>query len=143
MKSILGVLLVLLLVAGIAFLMTQGRQLSGVGGGAQITGTSWRPISIGDEAISEDNGMRIQFEVDGSIKGHGGCNDFFGTLQQSDSGVEIAPLGSTRMACPEPIMNRETVFLEAVQKTRDFRTGDGTMSLLDEDGTVLASFVAS
>lgn len=143
MKAILGVLLVLLLLGSIAFFMTQGRQISGAGGGAQITGVSWRPVRIGDEEIPEDNGMHIRFEVDGSIKGHGGCNSFFGTLQQSDSGIEIGPLGSTRMACPEPIMNRETVFLEAVQKMRDFRTGNGTLSLLDVDGTVLASFVAS
>ncbi len=143
MKSMMGFAFFLLFLAGIAFVMLQGREMIQVGGsGAELTGISWRLVSVGDEAIPEDAGLTLRFEVDGSIKGHGGCNGFFGSLQKSDSGIEVGPLGATRMACPEPIMNRETTFMNAVQKLRDFRTtGDG-MSLLDEDGNVLASFVA-
>jgi len=122
--------------------MIDGVQAPAVGGGIPVTAVSWRPVRIGDEAVPEDSGLFIQFDVDGSIKGHGGCNRFFGTLQQTDSGIEVGPLGSTRMACPEPVMNRETAFLDAVQKTTGFQTGENSMSLVDEDGGVLASFIA-
>ena len=143
MKAMMGFGFFLLFLAGIALVMMQGKQMIQVGGGGvEVTGVNWRPVSVGDEAIPEDAGLYLLFEVDGSIKGNGGCNSFFGSLQQADSGIEVGPLGGTRMACPETIMNRETTFMDAVQKLRDFKTtGDG-MSLLDEQGNVLASFVA-
>lgn len=144
MKAIVGFTFFLLFLAGIAFVMLQGRQMIQVGGGgAELTGISWRPIMVGDQAIPEDSGMFIRFEVDGSIKGHGGCNGFFGSLEQTKSGIEVGPLGATRMACAEIIMNREMVFMDAVQKTRDFKTASDSMSLLDEGSSVLVEFVAS
>ena len=113
-----------------------------LGGGAGLTGISWRPIMVGDEAIPEDSGIFVSFEVDGGIKGRGGCNNFFGSLEQTEAGLEIGPLGATRMACPEPIMSREMAFLEALQKTRDFQVSNDSMRLLDDEGSVLAEFVA-
>ncbi|NOR65787.1 MAG: META domain-containing protein, partial [Woeseiaceae bacterium] len=46
------------------------------------------------------------------------------------------------MACPQAIMSRETAFLEALQKTRGFQANDDSMRLLDDEGNVLAEFVA-
>lgn len=143
MKAIMGFTFFLLFLAGIAFVTMQGKQLIPTGGsGAELTGITWRALTVADEAIPEGSGLIIQFEVDGSIKGHGGCNGFFGSLEQSDSQIKVGPLGSTRMACPEPIMNREMAFMNAVQKMTGFRTADNTMSLLDENGKELATFVA-
>lgn len=145
MKGVVAFGFFILFLAGIALVNLQGRQmaqLGAAGGGAEITGIKWRPVMVGDEAIPDDSGIFIQFEVDGSIEGHGGCNGFFGSLEQKKSGVGVGPLGTTRMACPEPIMSREMTFLEAVQKTGNFETADGSMRLLDEENDVLAEFVA-
>jgi heat shock protein HslJ len=143
MKAIVGFAFFLLFLAGLALVLLQGRQMAGAGaGGAGLTGIEWRPVTVGDDEMPEDNGIFIRFEVDGSVNGNGGCNRFFGSLQQSESGIAVGPLGSTRMACPEPVMNRETVFLDAVQRMKDFRTDGDTMSLLDDDNVVLVEFVA-
>jgi len=143
MKSMFGFAVFLLFLAGIALVMLQGRSMMSVGGGgAELTGISWRPVSVGDQAIPEDSGLYVLFEVDGSIKGHGGCNGFFGSLEQADSGIAVGRLGATRMACPDEIMDLEMIFMYAVQRTRDFRSGGDRMSLIDEGGNVLAVFVA-
>ncbi len=143
MKSMFGFAVFLLFLAGIALVMLQGRSMMSVGGGgAELTGISWRPVSVGDQEIPEDSGLYVLFEVDGSIKGHGGCNGFFGSLEKADSGIAVGRLGATRMACPDEIMDREMAFMDAVQKTRDFKFGIGGMSMLDETGNVLATFVA-
>ena len=143
MKSMMGFAFFLLFLAGIAFVMLQGRQMAQVGGGgAELTGVTWQPRTVGDEAIAQDSGMFIRFEVDGSIQGHGGCNKFFGSLEQTDSGIGVGPLGGTRMACPEAIMDRETAFMDAVSKISNFQSGKDRMSLLGEDDSVLATFVA-
>ena len=145
MKGIVAFGFFLLFLAGIALVNLKGGQLAQLGspgGGAEVTGVKWRPVMVGDDAIPDDSGMFIQFEVDGSIKGHGGCNGFFGSLEQTESGIGVGPLGATRMACPEPVMSREMTYLDAIQKTRNFDTGSADMRLLDEDNEVLAEFVA-
>ena len=143
MKAMMGFAFFLLFLAGIALVMMQGRQMVQVGGsGAELTDINWQPIMVGEETIPEDSGMYIRFEVDGSIKGHGGCNAFFGSLERTDSGIGVGPLGGTRMACPEAVMDRETAFMDAVGKTTDFQSSKERMSLLNEDDGVLARFVA-
>ena len=143
MKSMFGFAVFLLFLAGIALVMLQGRSMMSVGGGgAELTGIGWRPVSVGDQEIPEDSGLYVLFEVDGSIKGHGGCNGFFGSLEKADSGIAVGRLGATRMACPDEIMDREMAFMDAVQRTRDFQSGGDRMSLIDEGGNVLAAFVA-
>ncbi len=103
-----------------------------------MTGVPWRPVRINDEPVPDDSGMYVQFELDGNITGHGGCNRFFGSLQTLGKGIEVGPLGSTRMACEEPVMSRESAFLDAIQRTRNFDSGKDRVRLLDENGAVLA-----
>lgn len=143
MKGIIAFGFFLLFLAGIALVNLKGsKMVPTLGGGAEVTGVRWRPILVGGDTIPDDSGMFIQFEVDGSIKGHGGCNGFFGSLEQKESGIGVGALGATSMACPEPVMSRETTYLDAIQKTRNFDTGSADMRLLDEENEVLAEFVA-
>lgn len=145
MKAIVGFGFFLLFLAGIAFVSLQGRQMAQfgmTGGGASLTGVTWRPVIVGEAQVPEGSGMFIRFEVDGSISGHGGCNGFFGSLEQTDSGIAIGPLGATRMACPEPIMSRETSYFEILQETASIMSGNGTMRLLNEENRVIVEFVA-
>ena len=103
-----------------------------------MNGTSWSAASIGKQPVPDDPEMYVSFEQDGKITGHGGCNRFFGALEQSESGFTIGPLGSTRMACPEPIMQREFAFLEALQNMKSYAIDNGVLRVLDESGNVIA-----
>ena len=142
----IGFLFFLLFMAGLFLVFLQGKTLTppGVaGGGAALTGVQWRPTFVGAEAVPEDAGLWVQFDVDGSIKGHAGCNAFFGSLETTDDGVKVGPLGSTRMACPEPIMDRESAYLSALQNAALFEVSGERMSCLDTDRKLLVEFVAS
>lgn len=144
MKATIGFGFFLLFLAGIALVTLKGRQMveQGMpGGGAGLTAVNWRPVIIGNAAMPEDSGMYISFEVDGSIKGHGGCNGFFGSLQKTESGIKAGPLGATRIVCDDSTMNRETDFFDAVQETTSFQITTGTMRLLNDKGYILAEFV--
>jgi putative lipoprotein len=145
MKSMMGFGFFLLFLAGIALVMLQGRQMAQQkmgGGGAEMTGVTWRPSVIGADTMPEDSGMFVQFEVDGSIKGHGGCNGFFGSLEETDAGIKVGPLGATRMACEESVMDREMAFMNALQQGRAFEVGAGRLQVLDEDGVLLVQLVS-
>ena len=144
MKAIVGFAFFLLFLAGFAFVMMFGRETAEqnmAGGGASLTGVHWRLVSMAGDSIAEESGIFVSIDVDGSVKGHGGCNGFFGSLEKTQTGLEFGPLGATRMACPEPIMSREMDFLEALQETRQFLSDSDGMRLLDAQGKVVAKFV--
>jgi heat shock protein HslJ len=48
----------------------------------------------------------------------------------------------TMMACPEPIMKQATDYMTALEAAATYQIQDGTLSLLDADGAVLATFGA-
>ena len=146
MKAMIGFLFFLLFMAGFFLVFLQGKTLTppgAAGGGTALTGVHWRPTHIGPEAIPEDAGLWVQFDVDGSITGHAGCNSFFGSLEKTDDGVKVGSLGSTRMACPEPIMDRESAYLSALQQATVFEVNGERMMSLDDDRNLLVQFVAS
>ncbi len=146
MKAVVGFLFFLLFLAGLFLVFLQGKQMTGqiaVGGGSELTAVRWRPTYIGPEPVPDDAAMWVQFEVDGGINGHAGCNMFFGSLQQTESGLEVGAMGSTRMACPEPIMSRESAFLSALQQATIFEVSGERMNSLDADRTLLIEFVAT
>ncbi|MDH4125178.1 MAG: META domain-containing protein [Gammaproteobacteria bacterium] len=146
MKAIMGFSFFLLFLAGIALVLLQGREMARQnlpGAASGITGKEWRPAMLGVNPVPADSGMQVLFAVDGSIKGHGGCNGFFGTLEKTADGVTVGPLGATRMACPEVIMNREDAFMQALQSTRQFALGEQRLQLLDADHRLLAELVSA
>ncbi len=146
MKAIMGFGFFLLFLAGIALVMLQGREMARQnmpGGGASMTGIEWRPTNLGNAEIAADSGMYVLFTVDGSIKGHGGCNDFFGTLQTVDGDLSVDELGSTRKACTPEIMESETAFMQALQDTTQFAMREESLQLLGAEGVLLAELVAA
>jgi heat shock protein HslJ len=78
----------------------------------------------------------------GEIQGSGGCNRFFGSITEASPGqVEIGPVGSTRKACPEDEMRRETTYLRRLEATRQYGFLAGRLALTwqsdDEMGVLL------
>lgn len=141
-----GFLFFLLFLAGLFLVFLQGKQMTGqiaVGGGSELTAVRWRPTYIGPEPVPEDAGLWVQFDVDGGISGDAGCNSFFGSLQQTETGIEVGALGSTRMACAEPIMSRESAFLSALQQATLFEVSGDRMNSLDADRTLLIEFAVA
>jgi len=145
MKAMMGFGFFLLFLAGIALVMLQGRDMlrqNMPGGGVSMTGIEWRPTRLGADEIAADSDMFVSFEVDGSIKGHGGCNNFFGSLQTTDGGLSVGELGASRMACPSQIMDREMAFMKALQDTTQFEIGENSLQLLGAGDVLLAELVA-
>lgn len=93
--------------------------------------------------MPSDSEIFISFDVDGSIKGHAGCNRIFGALEKSDAGIKFGSIGSTRMACDGDIMQRESDFIQILEKTRNFESQDDRLKLLDDNRVVLAEFRAA
>jgi heat shock protein HslJ len=53
----------------------------------------------------------------------------------------LKPAGTTRMACPEPVMEQEQRYLEALGAVTAYRSESATLSLLDAGGRVRVRLV--
>lgn len=86
---------------------------------AALTAGSWRIDLIdGAETIASGSGSLPFLTIleDGRIAGSSGCNRFMGQITvRPEAGVEIGPIGSTMMACPEPLMAQERALFEALE----------------------------
>jgi copper homeostasis protein (lipoprotein) len=75
------------------------------------------------------------------VKGHGGCNSFFGTYElKPGNRITISQIGNTLMACPE--METETQFLKAIQAADSYFLKGDTLILHKAGMAPLARFEA-
>lgn len=105
-----------------------------------LEGVAWRLTHL-DRRTEVPEGVLVTLTVEGDrVSGSAGCNRYFGSVRESGpSELAIGPLGSTRMACPEPKMETEHRFLKALEKVNGFGFLNGRLALtyqLDEDAGV-------
>ena len=108
------------------------KKVIDVAGNVQLAG-NYTITTIGDMAVSE-NAPTISFiAFDKSIKGNTGCNSFFGNYALDLNVLTFTGIGSTEMACEQPIMDVENQFLQALRNTGSFSLQNNVLSLLSKD----------
>jgi heat shock protein HslJ len=114
------------------------QNFKGCGGGIlapeKMDGTSWRIVAINGELISAEPEATLQFDA-ARMSGSVGCNRFGGNYSFSNAALNIGPLMSTKMGCPDPIAAREFGVMTMLQnlKSTEFAEG-GEMILVGTDG---------
>jgi len=111
-----------------------------------LTDTSWDVQSYnngrgGVTTIITGTQLNATFGADGHVSGSAGCNTFNGSYTVEGSNLSIGPLATTRRACPEPIMQQETAFLNALGATTVFELTAERLTLRDADGATQVIFV--
>jgi heat shock protein HslJ len=145
MKAAFAFIFFMLFLAGIAFVNLKGVQEQSESRKAsptEISASAWRPTHLGEMRLEDASEMFVQFEVDGQVRGHGGCNRFFGSYELEDGSVQTGPLGSTRMACPEPAMSFEISFLEALQTSATASLVGNKLVLRTDKDVIAVRFTA-
>ncbi len=101
-----------------------------------LVGTSWLAEEIDGRTVLEKVESTLTFDSAQRIAGQAACNRYFGALELGDGTIRLKPAGTTRMACPPPIMEQESRFLTALGAATAFRRERGKLLLLDEGGRV-------
>lgn len=84
----------------------------------------------------------IQFNGNGQVSGNAGCNRFFGPYVKTGSGgIAIGPVGATKMACPQEVMEAENAFFSALAGTADYERNGTQLRLVDSEGRTLIELV--
>lgn len=98
-----------------------------------LRGTSWLLEDIGGSGVIDNAQATLEFPQPGKVAGRGSCNRFFGTVDVTRESIAFGPLGSTRMACPEAVMNQEAKYLKALQDAERYAL-DGPFLLIHARG---------
>ena len=112
-----------------------------------LAAETWVLTSYGSpdqpQAVMEDAVISLNYEpIQGRLGGSSGCNSYFGevTIDEDQQAFSVGPLGMTRKACAQPIMEQETTYISMLERVTRFATQEGSLSLYTESGEVL-SFV--
>jgi heat shock protein HslJ len=108
---------------------------------AELEGLPWRLRELGwERSVPDGVEITIAFEGD-RVAGHGGCNDFFGSVSSKAPGeLAFSATGTTMRACPEPAMGLEQRYLAALAAASTYRFNGGRLvlgSTTDEGPVVL------
>jgi heat shock protein HslJ len=79
---------------------------------------------LGGAGVIDNIQATLTFPEAGKTAGKGSCNRFFGPAAISGSAVKLGPLGSTRMACPEAVMNQQKKYLDVLHAAERFEWKD-------------------
>jgi len=106
-----------------------------------LRATVWECASVNDLAVTEGAAPTLEIAEDGKASGNSGVNRFGARAEAEDSAIRFTMVVSTRMAGPEDRMKLEASFLAALERTRRFRIDGTLLTLMDEKGSVVATFL--
>ncbi|MFC1464841.1 MAG: META domain-containing protein [Candidatus Brachytrichaceae bacterium NZ_4S206] len=116
------------------------RQPASRIGATGLAGSSWVLESLNGQPPLSETIITLNFEGN-RVNGSDGCNRFMGGYTLDGFNIAFGQLAGTLMACPEPIMKQAADFQQALANARSFRAVDGRLTLLDEAGNAVATFV--
>jgi|GEM_PF-1092099 len=99
----------------------------------QLIGTEWLLEDLGGKGVMDNVQTTLKFFDDNRIGGSGGCNNYFGSYKIDNDVFTVSGIGSTFKLCPEAVMNQESSYFQALEKTRNIRL-DGPYLLIVVEG---------
>ncbi len=117
------------------------QTLTGCGGTtAEALRGSWTVTAINGKAPIATAEPTLEFADEGKLSGKGSCNRFVTGVTLTGESLSISQAATTMMACPQPIMEQEALFLAVLTgTTRCTIAADGTLTLHASDGRTLTA----
>jgi len=99
----------------------------------QLEATDWKLIELGGIPVvarPSTQGANLVLSVAGKkVAGSSGCNRIAGVYELENNVLRFKPLAVTMMACIDPLMKQEQVFIEALKATSNYRIAGDTLEL--------------
>ena len=94
---------------------------------ASLWGSEWILEDLAGAGVVDRAQATLAFPETNRVAGKASCNRFSGTAEIDGGKLKLGPLVSTRMACPEALMNQETKYLAALETAERFEVQDSTL----------------
>jgi heat shock protein HslJ len=127
---------------GEALVEVESRTTGRLSPGEDLAGVEWLLVEQNGKPVAADPEQTLV--VDGTrVRGQGGCNSYFGALREGATPGELAigPIGATRMACEESVMDQETRYLAALEHAAKFGFVAGRLALTSRQGDRLETLI--
>jgi heat shock protein HslJ len=111
-------------ISSIVEIKDSGHTQQAPAGEFHLSGREWLLEDLGGTGVLDNVQATLAFPEAGKVAGNGSCNRFFGTVDITGNNIKLSPLGSSRMACPEAVMNQETKYLQMLQAAQRFEWKD-------------------
>lgn len=108
-----------------------------------LFGIEWRLVELAGTEPIENHVPTLAIQQNGRAGGNSGCNVYFASATVEDDTISFSDVGSTFMACDEPVMEQEQALFDALKLAARFKLEDGSLELLDHDGALLMRLAAS
>ncbi|MBK7325730.1 putative Heat shock protein [Candidatus Propionivibrio aalborgensis] len=107
-----------------------------------LAGTHWVLQALGSSAVAKTPPVTLNFGSDNRIGGNDGCNQYQGNHTSGDDSIRIGEnLAGTLMACPDQLEAQARDYRQALQRAARFALDRDRLSLRDDAGNLLATFV--
>lgn len=103
---------------------------------ATLENATWRLTGLGGQALPAGQGrnaITVNFEA-GRVHGFSGCNQFIGSYTLEGDRLVLGMLGGTMMACPDPAMSIEGLFLRSFSGSLNVTVAANDLTLTPENG---------
>jgi heat shock protein HslJ len=87
--------------------------------------------------VTGEKPVTAVFDASGVLSGSGGCNQYSATYKVTGTSISITPPITTLMACPEPIMQQETMYLAHLTKASSYNSLGDTLTFFDASGATI------
>ena len=104
------------------------KKVIDVAGAVQLSG-SYKVTEAGETATKNDTISFVLKAIDNSIKGHSGCNTFFGEYSIDLYTLHFNDLAISENYCAEPIMKSERYFMDALKNTGTYLLKNDVLTL--------------
>ena len=114
----------------------------------KLTDRKWTLQSFGTTGSEKwplpETEISIEFSADGRLHGSGGCNRYFSSYETGPGGsLTIKQIGSTRMACPQEIMDQEMKYFRSLQSVSTFKVKQQRLQLFYGNGDQVLNYMLS
>jgi len=114
----------------------------------KLADRKWALQSFGtigsEERPLPETEISIEFTADGKLHGSGGCNRYFSSYETGPGGsLTIKQMGSTRMACPQEIMDQEMKYFRSLQSVSTFKMEEQRLQLFHGNGDQILNYTLS
>lgn len=100
----------------------------------------WTIAEIDSQPAVAGSTPTVNFAEDGKLSGNASCNRFFGSYTLTGEGLTIGDVGSSMMACDQPLMDQEMKVLDILKAVGGFEiAGDGALILRAHDGRTITA----
>lgn len=97
---------------------------------ARIEGQEWVLVAFDDAEPAPHEPEITALVSEERIQGTSACNEYFADLKPVEAGrIEVGPVGTTRMLCPDEVMEIERRYLDLLRAVRAHRIRDGRLLL--------------